>query len=487
MRQYIVLKAEEKLNALYREFDPSDNFDSLGKWVFQILGDLKASNDELRAAVLKLQNAVRVAAAPSAIPDASGSPQWSNELVISLTFPDKDSIDLLRKFVIPHLGELTPDASAVLDIGADPRGYLCTLCPAAPARPFGNRSRVRKMMGVDDLGELKGNRVNVVIFDQGLNQEEIEAHPSASWGGGLAPGPNRSRRTGATLLEPGTASRASHGMMMARNILDIAPEARLYDVPLIPERISRPLVFASTAHATYQAVLDEITRRRKGDQDAAWVLVNAWGIFDRSSEVPKGDYTLNGHKKNITLPSGIVEHVVVGHPLNKLMSTAVNQGIDVVFSAGNCGQFTTSGRCGRNDRGEGLSIWGANAHPEVLTVGAVSANAQWLGYSSQGPAPWGNAQKPDICTPSHFCEDDDASKMNSGTSAATGLAAGVIAAIRGSAAWGPGKLSPRELKDKINAAARGPNGKWNSRMGNGMLNARALLSELKKPASAKAS
>jgi len=486
MRQYIVVRAEEKWNALYREFDPSDNFNSLGAWVFQVLGDLKASDDELRAAVLELRRSVRVVAAPSTIPDASGPPQSSNELVISLTFPDKDSIDLLRKFVIPRLGELTPDASAILDIGADPRGHLCKLCPAAPARPFGNRSRVRKMMGVEELRKFRGHGVNVVIIDQGLNQDGIVAHRPGSWGGGLVHGPSKSRRPGATAIEPGTASHASHGMMMARNILDIAPEARVFDVPLIPDRISRPHIFASTAHATYQAVLDEINRRRKGDPGAAWVLVNAWGIFDRSGEEPKGDYTLNGHKKDVPLASGSTKQVV-GHPLNKLMSIAVNQGIDIVFAAGNCGEFTTSGRCGRNDRGEGRSIWGANAHPEVLTVGAVSANAEWLGYSSQGPAPWGYAEKPDVCTPSHFSEDDDASKVNSGTSAATGLAAGVIAAIRGSAKWGPDKLSPRELKDKINAAARGPNGKWNSRMGNGMLNARALLRELKKPASAKAS
>jgi hypothetical protein len=167
-----------------------------------------------------------------------------------------------------------------------------------------------------------------------------------------------------------------------------------------------------------------------------------------------------------------------GHPLNTLMSTATGQGIDIVFGAGNCGEFSTSGRCGQKDRGEGRSIWGANAHPQVLTVGAVSANAEWLGYSSQGPAPWGGAQKPDICAPSHFSEDNDPAVVNSGTSAATALAAGVIAAIRGAPRWSPDQLSPAALKDKINAAARGPNGTWNSRMGNGMLNAGALLQEL---------
>jgi hypothetical protein len=467
MRQYIVVKAEEKLLDAYRAFDPESNFEQLRDWVFQILRDLKASDD-----VLKLQGSVRVVAAPSTIPDA---PDPQQELVISLTFPDSDSIALLRKFVIPHLGE----SPILRNIGADPAGHFCTICPAAPARPFGNRSRVRNMMGIGDLRAegLTGYGVNVVIMDQGVNREAIVAHRPESWGGGLAQRPTKSGSVApgrdATPIEPGSAPRNSHGTMMARNVLDIAPEAKIYDVPLIPPRISRPSIFASTAQARYQDVLNDINLRKKADAGSAWILVNAWGIFDRTGEHPIGDYTLNGHVRQ---PSG-----KVGHPLNKLMETAVGQGIDVVFAAGNCGQFTSSSRCGRHDRGEGRSIWGANAHPAVLTVGAVSANAQWLGYSSQGPAPWGGAEKPDICAPSHFSEDDDASKVNSGTSAATGLAAGVIAAIRGSAKWGPGKLSPGQLKDKINTAARGPNGKWNSRMGNGMLNARALLRELARP------
>jgi hypothetical protein len=487
MRQYIVVKAEKFLIDAYRAFDPCDNCNPLRDGVFQILGDLKGSDEALRAAVLKLRESVKVVAAPSTIADA-GDPQ--QEIVISMVFPDTDSIARLREFVTPHLGELTRDAGAALrNIGADPRGHFCALLSAAPARPFGNRSRVREMMGLDELRArgLYGHGVNVVIIDQGLNKDEIVAHRPASWGGGLAQRSGKSAfassRSGSTPVEPGSAPRNSHGTMIARNILDIAPDAKLFDVPLIPDRISRPEVFASTAHATYQAVLDDINLRKKGDPGGAWVLVNAWAIFDRTGENPVGDYTLNGHVKNVRLVSGGTERVV-GHPLNKVMDAAVDQGIDVVFGAGNCGQFTSSSRCGRRDRGEGRSIWGANAHPAVLTVGAVSANAQWLGYSSQGPAPWGHAQKPDICTPSHFSEDDDPSRVNSGTSAATGLAAGVIAAIRGHAKWRPGKLSPRQLKDKINAAARGPNGTWNSRTGNGMLNARALLSELTPPAAA---
>jgi hypothetical protein len=487
MRQYIVVKAEKAKGLIdaYREFDPLSNFDPLTDWVFRILSTIKASDEfeeKLRAAVLALRDSVQVVSAPSEIPDDSDH-ETSDELVISLNLPGSESIAQLRELVIPHLGEFNQN-TAIKNIGADPPGYFCTLCPAAPARPFGNRSRVRKMMGLDALHDLDGYGVNVVIFDQGLNKDAI---PAASWGGGLGqqpPGKSgttaRGSRGGSTPIEPGTAPRGSHGTMMARNILAIAPKAKLFDVPLIPERISRPAIFASAANAKYRAVFNDIVKRRKAGE--AWVLVNAWGIFDRTLEVPPGDYTLNKHKE---IPRGGTTRVEMPHPLNDFMDTAVNAGIDVVFAAGNCGQFTTSGRCGRHDRGEGRSIWGANAHPAVLTVGAVSANAEWLGYSSQGPAPWGGAEKPDVCAPSHFSEDNDPRVLNTGTSAASALAAGVIAAIRGKPKWRPNKLSPAALKDKINAAARGPNGTWNSRMGNGILNARALLSALGQKASAR--
>jgi hypothetical protein len=487
MRQYMVVKPTEDLIRIYNDYDlaTNTNVDQLKERVFQILSELKAGNDELRKAVLKLRDLVTVVSAPSMIPRSRVAGEWSNQLVVSLTFPDPESIALLRDFVIPRLGEQTRDGTAIVNIGADPRGHLCGPCPAAPARPFGNRERIRKMMGVEELRarKLKGRGVNVVIFDEGLDGAALNALRPKSFGGGLVRGPGKPGSvlpSGATRVDPGTASTTSHGMMMARNILDIAPDVKLFDVPLIPPRISRPHIFASKAHAIYQAALDEISRLRKGRPDEAWILVNAWAIFDRKDEEPKGDYTLNGHDKRVT-SSGVTQHVI-GHPLNKLMDDAVSQKIDVVFGAGNCGQFAASGRCGQHDRGEGRSIWGANAHPAVLTVGAVSANAEWLGYSSQGPAPWGGAKKPDICAPSHFSEDNDPSMVNAGTSAATGLAAGVIAAIRGRAAWRPNKLSPTELKTKINDTARGPNGTWNSRMGNGVLNTRALLSALEQKA-----
>ena len=72
-------------------------------------------------------------------------------------------------------------------------------------------------------------------------------------------------------------------------------------------------------------------------------------------------------------------------------AAALQEHVDVVFAAGNCGEFCPAPRCGKVDRVPGHSIWGANSSSAVITAGAVLTNEMWLGYSSQGPgqdAPW---------------------------------------------------------------------------------------------------
>ena len=77
-------------------------------------------------------------------------------------------------------------------------------------------------------------------------------------------------------------------MLIARNVLDIAPDAVVYDMPLIPRPsiTSIPSV-ASDADAAYQLLLLCIYFLRQFPRwSGPWVLVNAWAIFDRSSEHP---------------------------------------------------------------------------------------------------------------------------------------------------------------------------------------------------------
>jgi hypothetical protein len=252
-----------------------------------------------------------------------------------------------------------------------------------------------------------------------------------------------------------------HGMMIAKNILSVAPNVTFFDLPLVPWKISDIPCFLHLADAAFRKMLADIKTWKAGPRPGPWILVNPWGIFDKSTEFPKGWYTNN-----------------LQNPFNLLMAQAVRDGIDVVFSAGNCGQFCPDHRCAADIIGPGRSILGANSHPDVLTVGAVRADAMWLGYSSQGPGQPNLAMdKPDLCASSQFCEVDDAFTINTGTSAAAGLAAGVVAALR--ERWGPVRVSPHELIRTLKKTAQNRRASPHERVGSGILDAKAAFNELK--------
>jgi subtilisin family serine protease len=386
-------------------------------------------------------------------------PPAPSELVISYSFGDPAAFHAFRDAALGHLRQpLDAENNMILEAGADPGGGIADhWCPgSADAAVFGDRADARRVLAVDGLRErgLGGRRVNVVIIDEGLDRAAI---PSRNWGGGL--------RHGETA--PGTAPRRSHGMLIARNVLDIAPDAILYDVPMIPPRISAVLPFASDAYNTYLLLRLWIGFLRKLPRwSGPWILTNAWAIFDRASELPLGDYTQNTHPQ--------------GHPFNNIVGDIVGRGLDIVFAAGNCGQFCPSRRCGPTDRGPGHSIWGANAHPAVITAGAVRCDEMWLGYSSQGPGPEGLAvQKPDLCAPSNFSETLDGAAQNTGTSAACGLTAGVVAALRSHPTWDAARVSPRLLKQRlIDSARQTPGPGWDRRLGYGVLDGGAAAAKL---------
>jgi subtilisin family serine protease len=346
-------------------------------------------------------------------------------------------------------------------------------CPIGPDQLlFGTRGDARKLIGADELktSGLSGKGVNVVIIDQGLNKEWIDKNFGAGrykCGWSFTPLGNDRRpeqRPGETSVED-----AGHGLMIARNVLDIAPEASLYDLPLVPPRIHNIQTYLCEAHAAYVSMLADI--RRWGGN---WVLVNAWAVFDRGDESPLGGYTEN-----------LCDGPFKLHEFTQDVAGAIDSNIDVLFCAGNCGQFCPDGRCGPNDNGPGRSIWGANSFHRVLTVGAVRTDGTWIGYSSQGPGqpklgPPGSQeinQKPDFSVPSGFVEDHDAHVVNRGTSAATGIAAGVVAALRSK--WDAATLKPEQLKSVLNSTARQPSStSWDPRLGNGIIDIPAVLKKL---------
>lgn len=99
-------------------------------------------------------------------------------------------------------------------------------------------------------------------------------------------------------------------------------------------------------------------------------------------------------------------------------------GIKVLFAAGNCGDQCPDNRCGY-DTGGGKSIWGANGHKDVMTIGAVNENEELIGYSSIGPAAL-HSNKPDFCGISHF---KGYNGVDTGTSAACPVVAGAVALL----------------------------------------------------------
>jgi hypothetical protein len=323
--------------------------------------------------------------------------------------------------------------------------------PAEAMQPlFGDRDAAHRLMAVPELEETFG--VNVVIIDQGVSRPLIDHFRGAFGGGWEVPdGPT-----------PGT-TKGGHGSMLARNILQVAPGATIFDLPLIPADITNVRAFLSDAHAAFSEMLASIEGlRKKGDARwrRPWVLVNAWAAFNLGKEHRRGEPDGSKHPLNYSANPE--------HPLNIIVGRAASEH-DVVFAAGNCGQFGPMARCGVHDVGPGHSILGANSHPDVLTVGAVRTDGLWLGYSSQGPGAL-YPYKPDLCAASQFSDNEDAYAGNTGTSAACALAAGVVARLRGK--WDGKTFSPREMKSILidTAFGRVEHSRWDGQFGHGIIN-----------------
>ena len=322
---------------------------------------------------------------------------------------------------------------------------------AVSAEIFSDSAAAGRLIGAAALrdpvrfpaGPLEGTGVNVAVFDHGLDASRLPR-----FGGGWAKPPRL----------PGTTA-GGHGMAMARRILALAPKATLHDYAVLPDRIGEIDAWASDITAAFVDMIADMKAARAVGNAGPWVALNAWSVFKRDWNPGNGS------------PDDPL------HPLNKITTDAVAEGCDVVFAAGNCGQFLPDPRCGCSDRGPGASILGANAHPNVVTVAAVRADGAWIGSSSQGPGPApARLLKPDISAPSHFHDADDAARLNTGTSTASAVTAGAIAALR----QGWPALAPAAMKqlliDTARAADGGPG--WSVRSGHGIIDLDAAVDAL---------
>ncbi len=341
--------------------------------------------------------------------------------ILLVTFADESSAVWVHDFIDSYV-KANPNG-LFRGVGAD-----LALCPTQFWCPgeggqglFATRRAAEMLMRSDGLARrgLRGRDVNVIVVDQGFDETLVARFGGRWW--------NRPHQP--------PVGGSQHGNRTVRNILSLAPEATYYDLPLIPSAIADIQQFVSDAQAAFETVRHDIGRLRAiRGVTGPWVMANAWAVFDRSSEAPRGSYTARA-----------------AHPFNKEVGNVEAAGVDLIFAAGNCGQFCPDWRCSEN--GPGRSIWGANAHPKVLTVGAVRADTMWTGYSSQGPGPTDLQHgKPDLCAPSQFSENDDARRGNTGTSTACALAAGAVAAMR--TRWHTARVPPANLRDLLCGSAR---------------------------------
>lgn len=314
-------------------------------------------------------------------------------------------------------------------------------CDCSPGTAKGAIADVASYLGVDQIwaAGFKGDGIVVGVVDGGdtaqgraINSQDTS---DPQWPGKLIPqviGGWPAADWGTTGVGWGW-----HGNMTATDVLGMAPNAKLYDIRIAGADTDATM---SNALAGFQWAINQ--HKANGTPH---ILTNSWGIFQKNWDP---DYATNPN-----------------HPFTRKVVEAIDEGILVLFAAGNCGGTCPDGRCG-SDTGPGNSIWGANGHPRVMTVGAVNKNEQFVGYSSQGPASL-DPNKPDFCSITHF---QGFFPSDSGTSAATPIAAGVVALLK--------QATPTLTQDQVKTALRqtakdiGPAG-WDQHSGAGIIQAKA--------------
>jgi hypothetical protein len=359
--------------------------------------------------------------------------------------------DLVRK---PRTDLPVRDVRVSIDL---PTGIAKVWCPEEATFPlFGDLALALGQMRAGTAAHkgAYGQDVNVVIIDQGINRNVLAQRvPGANFVGGWStpefgkggpPGPFSLIPPGGW-RDDGLGPTVTHGTKMASLVLAVAPQARIIDLALLPSRIlnlSGGTGFLSWAVAAYWILVATIPWLKLlfPAYRGPWVLNNSWAVYDLSTDAPAGSFLNYGSNPN--------------HPLNLAVAAAPRLGIaDVVFAAGNCGQFCPDPRCGASQIGLARSIYGVAAINDVLTVAAVRGDETWLGYSSQGPAdPNFGSIKPDLCAPSQFADVGDWNRSFTGTSSACALTAGAVAARRSQVP--PGVEAPAALRAHAVATAR---------------------------------
>jgi hypothetical protein len=204
-----------------------------------------------------------------------------------------------------------------------------------------------------------------------------------------------------------------------------APKATFLDIQLLRSTATGPTImsgFLSDAVRAYQHLCAVMQAPRRPGEARSLVVNNSWGMFHPSWDFPvghPGNYSDNPN-----------------HPFNRIVATLEQLGADLLFAAGNCGKDCPDRRC---QNVTANAIYGANGHPSVLCIAGVDISNARVGYSSQGPGRL-SRDKPDLCGYTHF-RGSGVYAADGGTSAATPVVAGVVAAVRSKRPYDPGNPS----------------------------------------------
>lgn len=284
------------------------------------------------------------------------------------------------------------------------------VCPGDPA--VGTDADVEALLDVVAMRScgMDGTGVLVAVVDTGFNLAYLQSR-------GKNPGFDAARSWSFDPVgQPPGQVAVSHGTMCAYDVCIAAPACTLLDVVLLRPLSAPPggsimSGLLSDAVKAYSHLIGVMSAPQRPGENRSLVVNNSWGMFHPSWDFPVGDPGNYSDNPN--------------HPFNKIVGSLERAGADILFAAGNCGPDCADGRC------QGVTanaIYGANGHPQVLCVAGVDTTKARVGYSTIGPGRL-TPRKPDLAGYTHF-KGSGVYPADGGTSAATPVVAGVVAAVR---------------------------------------------------------